>query len=71
LTPVITDFIQNTKGELYDEKLEDGLEMLDLEWSKDKDTRSQGHRLNNSPLYLGNALKIVQKSPTRFKTDSV
>ena len=24
--------------ELYDEKLEDALEMLDLEWSKDDDT---------------------------------
>ena len=34
LTPIITDFIRNTKRELYDEKLEDALEMLDLEWSK-------------------------------------
>jgi len=31
LVPVITDFIRKTKGELYDEKLEDALEMLDLE----------------------------------------
>ena len=29
--PIITDFIRNTKRELYDEKLEDALEMLDLE----------------------------------------
>ena len=27
----ITDFIRNTKRELYDEKLEDALKMLDLE----------------------------------------
>jgi len=32
LVPIITDFIRNTKRELYDEKLEDALEMLDLEW---------------------------------------
>jgi len=31
LAPVITDFIRKTKRELYDEKLEDALEMLDLE----------------------------------------
>jgi len=31
LAPNITDFIRNTKRELYDEKLEDALEMLDLE----------------------------------------
>jgi len=36
--PIITDFIRTTKRELYDEKLEDALEMLDLEWSKDDDT---------------------------------
>jgi len=35
LAPIITDFFQNTKRELYDEKLEDAHEMLDLEWSKD------------------------------------
>jgi len=29
--PIIRDFIRNTKRELYDEKLEDALEMLDLE----------------------------------------
>ena len=28
--PITTDFIRNTKRELYDEKLEDALEMLDL-----------------------------------------
>ena len=39
LAPIITDFIRNTKRELYDEKLEDALEMLDSEWSKDDDTR--------------------------------
>jgi len=31
LAPIITDFIQNTKRELHDEKLEDALEMLDSE----------------------------------------
>jgi len=30
-----------TKRELYDEKLEDALEMLDLKWSKDDDTKTQ------------------------------
>jgi len=40
LAPIITDFIRNTKRELYDEKLEDVLEMLDLEWSKDNDAKT-------------------------------
>jgi len=31
LAPIITDFIRNTKRELYDEKFEDVLEMLDFE----------------------------------------
>jgi len=31
LVPIITDFIRNTKRELYDAKLKDALEMLDLE----------------------------------------
>jgi len=30
--PINTDFIRNTKKELYDENLEDALEKLDLEW---------------------------------------
>jgi len=50
LAPIITDFIRNTKTELYDEKLEDALEMLDLEWSKDDDTKTQCNRLNTGPL---------------------
>ena len=45
LAPNITDFIRNTKRELYDEKLEDALEMLDLEWSKDDDTKTQCNQL--------------------------
>ena len=47
LAPIITDYIWNTKRELHEEKLEDALEMLDLEWSKDEDrgTRTQGHQL--------------------------
>jgi len=55
LAPIITDFIRNTKRELYDEKLEDALAMLDLEWSKDDDTKTQCNRLNASPLQRGNA----------------
>ena len=43
------------KRALYDEKLEDALEMLDLEWSKDDDTNTQYNRLNTSPLHRGNA----------------
>ena len=31
---IITDFIRNTKRELYDEKIEDALEMLDLDGAK-------------------------------------
>jgi len=31
LAPIITDFIRNTKRKLYDQQLEDALEMLDLE----------------------------------------
>jgi len=55
LVPIITDFIRNTKRELYDEKLEDALEMLDLKWSKDDDTMTQCNQLNTCPLYRGNA----------------
>ena len=50
LAPIITDFIPNTKRELYGEKLEDALQMLDLEWSKD-DTKTQCNQLNTSPLH--------------------
>ena len=50
LAPVITDFIRNTKRELFDERLEDALEMLDLEWSKDDDTKTECTWLNTSPL---------------------
>jgi len=31
LAPILTDFIRNKKRELYDEKLEDALGMLNLE----------------------------------------
>ena len=41
VAPIITDFIPNTKRELYDEKLENELKMLDLEWSKNDDTKMQ------------------------------
>ena len=52
--PVITVFIRNTHRELNDEKIEDALEMLDLEWSKDEDTRTQCNHLNTSPLHREN-----------------
>ena len=49
LAPIITDFIRNTSRELYDEKLEDALEMLDLEWSKDDDAVQPVERQSTSP----------------------
>jgi len=63
LAPIITDFIRNTRRELYDEKLEDALEILDSECSKDNDTKMQCNRLNTSPLHRGNASK--QNGPAR------
>jgi len=39
LAPVITGFIRNTKRELYDEKLEDALEMLIWNGAKTMTTR--------------------------------
>jgi len=65
LAPIITDCIRNRKRELYDEKLEDALEMLDLEWSKDDDTKTQCNRLNTSPLQRGNASN--KSGPARVK----
>jgi len=65
LAPIITDFIRNTKRELYDEKLEDALEMLDLEWSKDDDIKTQCNRLNTNPLHRGNASN--KNGPARAK----
>jgi len=65
LAPIITGFIRNTKRELYDEKLEDALEMLDLAWSKDDDTKTQCNRLNTSPLHRGNASN--KNGPARAK----
>jgi len=53
LAPIITDFIRNTKRELYDEKLEAALEILDLEWSKDDATKTQCNWLNTSPFHRG------------------
>ena len=40
LAPIITDLIRNTKRKLYHEKQGDAFEMLDLEWSKDGDTKT-------------------------------
>ena len=51
--------------ELYDEKLEVALEMLDLEWSKDDDTKTQCNRSNTSPLHRGNASN--KNGPARVK----
>jgi len=50
LAPIITAFIRNTKREVNDEKLEDALEMPDVEWSKGDDTKAQYNQLNTSPL---------------------
>ena len=65
LAPIITDLIRNTKRELYEEKLEDTLEMLDLEWEKDDDTKTQCNRLHTSPLHRGNASN--KNGPARVK----
>jgi len=65
LALIITEFIRNTKRELYDEKLEDALEMLDLELSKHDDTKTQCNRLNNSPLHRGNAFN--ENGPAQAK----
>ena len=54
LAPIITDH-SNPKRELYDEKLEDALELLDLEWSNDDDTKTHCNRLKTSPLDRRNA----------------
>jgi len=65
LTPIITDFIRNTNGELYDEKLKDAFEMLDLELSKDDNTKTQCNRLNTSPLHREDASN--KNGPARVK----
>ena len=55
---------EHAKRELYDEKLEDALKMLDLEWSKDNDTKTQCNWLNTSPLHRGDRpTRMVQHSP--------
>ena len=41
------------------------LEMLDLEWSKDDDTKTQCNRLHTSPLHRGNASN--KNGPARVK----
>jgi len=51
LPPIITDFMRHTTKKLYDAKLEDALEMLNLEWSKDDDTKTQCNRLNTTSLH--------------------
>jgi len=53
------------KRELYDEKLENALEMRDLEWSKDDDTKTQCNESNTSPLHRGNASN--KNGPARVK----
>jgi len=65
LAPIITDCIRNTKRELYDEMLEDALEMLDLEWSKDDDTKTQCNRLNTIPFHRRNVFS--KNWPARVK----
>ena len=65
LAHIITDFIRNTKRELFDENLEDALEMLDFEWGKDDDTKTQCNSLNTGPLDRGNASN--KNGPERIK----
>ena len=65
LAPIITDFIRNTNRELHDEKLEDALEMLDLDWSKDDDTKTQCNWLNTSPLHR--RIAFNKNCPARVK----
>jgi len=48
---ITTDFIRNTKTELFDEKLKDTLEILNLERIKDNDTKTQYNQLNTNTLY--------------------
>jgi len=43
----------------------DALEMLDLEWSTDDDSKTQFSRLNTSPLHRGNAFN--KNGPARVK----
>jgi len=57
----------HTKRELYDEKLEDALVMLNLEWCKDEDTRTQCNQLNTGPPHQRNAYnKNVQARVKRW-----
>ena len=65
LAHIITDFDRNTKREIYDEKLEDVLDIPDLECNKDDDTKTQSNRLNTSPLHKGNAFN--KKCPAQLK----
>jgi len=69
LAPIITDFIRNTRRELYGKKLEDALEMLDLEWSKDDDNKTQC----NQPVehQSTSPRKCVQQESTKGKTVDV
>jgi len=56
---------ETQKKKLYDEKLEDALEMLNLEWSKGNDTKIQCKWLNAGPLHRGNAFN--KNGPARVK----
>jgi len=71
LAPIITDFIRNTKRELDDEKIEDALEMLDLEWSKHDDTKTQCKRLNTSPLHQRNVSNKNGPAWVNVRADAV
>jgi len=61
----MTDFIRNTKRELYDEMLDHELAMFDLECSKDDDTKTQCNCLNTGPLHRENTFNnMVQHGRT-------
>jgi hypothetical protein len=70
LAPIIIDFIRNTTSELYDKKLEDALEMPDVEWSKGDDTKpeTQCNQLNTSSLRRRNTFN--KNGPARVNLDS-
>jgi len=65
LGPIITDFIRNTKRELYGEKLEDFEGSKDEEQPIKHQSKDENHRLNTSPIYRGNASN--KNGPARVK----
>jgi len=63
--PIFICIHSKYKKKFYDKKLAHALEMLNLEWSKNGDTKMQCNRLKPSPLRQGNAFNT--KSLARVK----